>query len=212
MEKLNTNLIFLHLQFARKVHNYEITLNEAIDDQEKLKNLIMRLENYKPRNTQKEEEKDQVLESARKLLYVRNDIINAFSKKIFPYKNSESKTREEKSGEKSGYINNTFTLIEEKSEGINNDLLAKYFTFSKPIDLAKQLHETKDAKKNSELVEEIKNRWSNLKYETKKMSEEEIKGEIPNQILEIVNEILDFNKEIKKTGFLVKNTNTKPNA
>ena len=67
-------------------------------------------------------------------------------------------------------------------------------------------------RKNSELVEEIKNRWSNLKYETKKMSEEEIKGEIPNQILEIVNEILDFNKEIKKTGFLVKNTNTKPNA
>ena len=67
-------------------------------------------------------------------------------------------------------------------------------------------------RKNSELVEEIKNRWSNLKYETKKMSEEEIKGEIPNQILEIVNEILDFNKEIKKTRFLVKNTNTKPNA
>ena len=67
-------------------------------------------------------------------------------------------------------------------------------------------------RKNSELVEEIKNRWSNLKYETKKMSEEEIKGEIPNQILEIVNEILDFNKEIKKTEFLVKNTNTKPNA
>ena len=149
MEKLNSTLIFLHLQFAGKIHNYEITLNEATDDQEKFKNLIMRLENYKPRNTQKEEEKDKVLQSARKLLYVRNDIINAFSKNIFPYKDSESKTK----GEKSGYINNTFTFIEEKSEGINNDLFAKYFTFSKPIDLAKQLHETKDAKKNSELVE-----------------------------------------------------------
>ena len=40
-------------KFARKVHNYEITLNEAKDDQEKLENLIIRLEKYKPRNTQK---------------------------------------------------------------------------------------------------------------------------------------------------------------
>ena len=30
------------------------------------------------------------------------------------------------------------------------------------------------------------------------MSEEEIKNEKPNEILGIVNEILDFNKEIKK--------------
>ena len=96
MEKLNTNLIFLHLQFARKIHNYEITLNEAIDDQEKLENLIIRLENYKPRNRRKKEEKDKVLESARKLLYARNDIINAFDKKKFPYKDSESKTKDEK--------------------------------------------------------------------------------------------------------------------
>ena len=38
-------------KFARKVHNYEITLNKAKDDQEKLANLIIRLENYKPWNT-----------------------------------------------------------------------------------------------------------------------------------------------------------------
>ena len=48
------------------------------------------------------------------------------------------------------------------------------------------------------LVEEIKNRWSNLKDETKKMSEEEIQNEKPNQILETVKEILDFNKDIQK--------------
>ena len=66
------------------------------------------------------------------------------------------------------------------------------------MDLRKKLFETKDKKKNSGLVEEIKNRWSNLKDETKKMSKEKIKNEKPNQILETVNEILDFNKEIQK--------------
>ena len=73
-----------------------------------------------------------------------------------------------------------------------------YFNFSTPIDLAKKLFKTNDKKKNSEFVEKIKNRWSNLKHETRKMSEEEIKNKKPNQILEIVNEIFGFNKDIKK--------------
>ena len=63
-----------------------------------------------------------------------------------------------------------------------------------------KLFKTKDKKKNSELVEEIKNRWSNLKDGVKKMSKEEIKNEKPDDILGIVNEIFDFNKEIQKQG------------
>ena len=77
-------------------------------------------------------------------------------------------------------------------------MFQKNFNFSTPIDLAKELFKTKDKKKNSEFAEEIKNRWNNLKGETIKMSEEEIKNEKPNQILEIVNEIFDFNKDIQK--------------
>ena len=62
----------------------------------------------------------------------------------------------------------------------------------------KKLYETKDAKENSELVEEIKNRWSNLKDEVEKMSEDEKEIQTPDKILKIVKEILDFNKEIQK--------------
>ena len=66
------------------------------------------------------------------------------------------------------------------------------------MDLAKKLFKTNDKKKNSEFVEKIKNWWSNLKDETRKRYVEEIKNEKPNQILEIVNEIFDFNKGIEK--------------
>ena len=45
---------------------------------------------------------------------------------------------------------------------------------------------------------QIKIRLNNLKHQIKKMSREEIENEKPNQILETVNEILDFNKEIQK--------------
>ena len=48
------------------------------------------------------------------------------------------------------------------------------------------------------LVELVKGRWSNLKDEIKKMSEDEIKTEKPDKILEIVKEILNFNRKIRK--------------
>ena len=44
-----------------------------------------------------------------------------------------------------------------------------------PSGLAKALYKTKNKKKNNKLVEEIKNRWSNLNDEIKKMSEDEKK-------------------------------------
>ena len=82
------------------------------------------------------------------------------------YTDSESKTKEEKSEEKleelKKYINSTLTFIDKK---LNNDLFTNIL---KPSAFAKQLYETKDKKKNNILVEEIKDRRSNLKKVTKK--------------------------------------------
>ena len=63
---------------------------------------------------------------------------------------------------------------------------------STPIDLATKLFKTEDKKKNSEFIEEMKNKWSKLKDEIEKNSKEEIENEKPIEILGIVNEILDF--------------------
>ena len=62
----------------------------------------------------------------------------------------------------------------------------------------KKLFEIKDANKNSELVEGIKNRWSNLKDKIEEMSKEEIKNEKPNEILGIINKILSLNKDVQE--------------
>ena len=133
------------------------------------------------------------------MFHATENIVDFFKKGIFPFKGNVFKTKEEKSEmkiEKS--INDGIIFIKEKSKDINNDLFNKYCNFSALIDLAKKLFETKDKKKNSELVEEIKNRWSNLKDEIKKMPKEETKNEKPVDILGITNEILDFNKEIQR--------------
>ena len=111
--------------------------------------------------------------------------------------------------------NKIFKYIENESEGINYELFKKHFSFVVPSALAKKLFETKDKKKNSELVKENENRWSDLKDEFKKMSEDEKKKRIekPDKILKIVEEIINFNSKIKKKiRAWRKNINTSPNA
>ena len=100
------------------------------------------------------------------MINARENIVDYFKKGIFPFKGNVFKTKEEKSEEES--INDGIIFIKEKSRNINNDLFKKYFYILAPIDLAKKLFGTKDKKNNSELVQEIRNRWSNLKDETEK--------------------------------------------
>ena len=78
---------------------------------------------------------------------------------------------------------------------MNYNLFKNYFDFSVSSALVKKLYKTKNKKENNGLVEKIKNRWSDLKDEIKKMSEDEKETERPDKILEIVEEILIFNKE-----------------
>ena len=62
-------------------------------------------------------------------------------------------------------------------------MFKKHFNFVVPSALVKKLYETKDKKKNNESVKLIKNRWSDLKDEIKKMSEDEKEIEIKYKIL-----------------------------
>ena len=122
------------LKFIEKIHNYEITLNEAIEDQTKLKILINKLNNdYNPRSTKKAEEKNRVLESPRKLSDARDEIVIFFEKGIFSYKDNVFKTKEKKLEEKK-----FFKYIEDDSKGINYDLFKEYFDFEECTTLAKE--------------------------------------------------------------------------
>ena len=69
--------------------------------------------------------------------------------------------------------------------------------------MLKYLYQTNDWKENTELVNVINSRLKDLKEEIKKMSEEEIKIEKPDKIVEIVEEILKFNKQ-KQSGESIK--------
>ena len=179
----------------KTIHDYEISLNEAINNQTELGILINKLNNdYNPRSTKKVKDKNRVLESAKKLSDARDEIINFFEKGIFLYKNNTFKTKEEGKSEdeskdeikenklekiKNDY-NKFFKYTENESEGINYGLFGKYFNNVLPSALAKELLERKDKNKNNKFVNVIKSGLRDLKDEIKKMSEDEKK--LKNQI------------------------------
>ena len=67
--KYEFNCFTLPLKFIEKIHNYEITLNEAISDQVELGILINKLNNtYNPWSSKKVKEKNKVLESTKNCL------------------------------------------------------------------------------------------------------------------------------------------------
>ena len=97
--KYDFNRFLFPLKFIEKIHNYEITLDEARNNQTELGILVNKLNNdYNPKNPKKVKEKNNVLKSARKLLDARKDI-DFFERGIFPYKGNIFKTKEEESKE-----------------------------------------------------------------------------------------------------------------
>ena len=68
------------------MYRHDITLQKAEDDQKMLKMLINKLNNgYNPRDETKIKEKLGTINSAKKLFSIRENVIRAFKKGIFPY-------------------------------------------------------------------------------------------------------------------------------
>ena len=134
----------------------------------------------------KAKEKNRVLESGKKLLNVRDDIIDLFEKGIFPQKGIVFKTKEKKSEEnnlekiKDDY-KIFFKCIEGESKDTDYNLFENYFSFQYLVLQQKNYLRQKIKKENNKLVELIKVKWSNLKDKIK--------------ILKNVEEIFEFNRE-----------------
>ena len=91
-------------KFFLKFFCRDLTLQKPKHDQKKLKILINRLNNdYNPKNLEKIKENDETLNSAKKLFFIREEIIRTFKKSIFPYIDGfqEEKKSDEESDEES---------------------------------------------------------------------------------------------------------------
>ena len=83
-------------------------------------------------------------------------------------------------------------------EKINLSLFEEFFEYSSPANYAKMIINAKNWDENKKNVEEIENRISDLKDRIKKISEKEKKDKNANETLEIIEKILDYNKDAQK--------------
>ena len=118
-------------------------------------------------------------------------------------KQEEKQKKQEEEQKEESKENKFFKYIENKSKGISYDLFRKNFDFKTTTPLTKNLFKIKDKKNNNDFVEQIKNRWSKLKDEIEEMSEDEKNIEKPDKILEIVDDILNFNKQTQGKGLQI---------
>ena len=84
--------------------------------------------------------------------------------------------------------------IIDEEENINEELFTKHFKIQSPSEMLKSIYQTNDKEKNNELVNVINSGLKDLKEEIKKMSEKEKEIEDPELIVEIVEDIPQFNE------------------
>ena len=87
---------------------------------------------------------------------------------------------------------------------MNNELVSKYFYAQNLRIFLKQMKESKNIPgKNKILLSITKSGLGDLKNEIKKMTEDEIKTEKPNEIVDIVEKILEFNEQQEGKGLKI---------
>ena len=175
----------------------EISLKETEFSQRNLEKNIEELKfNYKPENAQVKEEINRVLMQANDLLEYRDKIIEAF-------KDGNFSSEHLKKSDTAAYdyvlkdVNNFIQKIELISENISPNLFNEVFELSL-ADYAKEYINTKNPDNNKEFVAETKEKISNLKDRIKKMSETEKINKNADETLKIIEEILDYNKNVQK--------------
>ena len=82
-----------------------------------------------------------------------------------------------------------------KETGIDNAIFQNHFSFQRPSDMLKAVYTTNDKKKNNRLVNVIKSGLSDLKNGIEDMGEKEKEIEKPNEVIDVVEKTLEFNKQ-----------------
>ena len=166
-KKFNFNTFRKLLNFISAVYNGEISLKKAEFSQNNLEKKKEYLQfNYKEKE---KEEIYQVLMQANDLLKYRNKIINAFKDGTF-----SSKYLKKSDDAACNYVlkdvDNFIKEIKSMEEKINLTLFEDFFESPSPADSAKLLTNTSPGE-NKKIVEEIKDRISDLKDRIKKIIE-----------------------------------------
>ena len=91
-------------------------------------------------------------------------------------------------------------LIDLKRRSINDNLFREYFRYQDPDSMLEDLNNTRNTEINNIQTTLINNALTDFKNRINSMSENEIRFEQPNEIVNIVEKILEFNTQQQERG------------
>ena len=90
---------------------------------------------------------------------------------------------------------NLMNLINKEETNRNSELFRKHFSFQRPSEILKAVYTPNNRMKNEKLVNVVKSGLSDLKNEIEEISDDEIEIEKPDKIADIVEKIIEFNRQ-----------------
>ena len=163
--------------------------------------LYLRIRTIQTKNTEYKNERLRLLENVKKCYDGRGMIINPFKNEVFPfYRDSEDRKFKDNGdndiGDNNGLVDyeKLNRPINLKERDINDKLVRKHFQVQNLGALLEKLKKSKNnAERNDIQVSSIKNGLRDFKEETEDMSREEKEVKKPNEIVNIVELIFEFN-------------------
>ena len=174
-KKFNFNTFNMPSNFLSDICNGKTSLKEAEFKQRDLEKKTEGLQFYYiPKNKKEKEEINGVLMQA-------NDVVEYRSKIIKAFKDGTFLSEHLKKLDAAAYnyvlkdVNKFIEEIKWMEEKINSSLFEDFFHSSSPVDYAKKLINIKNAAENKGIVEEIKDRISDLEDKIEQINEKEKK-------------------------------------
>ena len=163
--------------------------------------LYLRIRRIQTKNTEYKNERLRLLENVKKCYDGRGMIINPFKIEVFPFYRDSEDRKFKDNGDNDIRDNNGLVDYEKlnrpinlKERDINDKLVRKHFQVQNLGALLEKLKKSKNNAERKDIqVRSIKNGLRDFKEETEDISREEKEVKIPNEIVNIVELIFEFN-------------------
>ena len=189
----------------RDLYYRKMAIDESESKQEEFNSVLGVLSDYTPRNKKYTEAKNKLLDNAKNFYEWREKIIKGFKNGIFPLNYNDVVEEQARYEEEEKNIRNENGLIDYeklerlidlKERDISEELVRKYFLVQYLVALLEKLKTSKNnPERNKIQVNVIKSGLRDFKKEIGKMSEEEREIENLNGIVDVVENILEFNRQ-----------------
>ena len=200
-------MILVIIKHLKDLYYRNMSINKAERKQHEFDAVLNALSEYSPRDQKCIEAKNKLLDNAKNFYKGKEKIIQVFKNEIFLIHCDDEDRRFKDNDENDIRDNNGLIdfekpnkLINLKRRSMNDNLFREYFKYQDPDSMLKDLNNTRNTERNDIQVDLIRNALTDFNNKIKSMYENEIRFEQPNEIANIAEKILEFNRQQSGQG------------